>query len=58
MGSNTRSSILANRLILITDTETYADLTLLTPLPQNILQLLNFPVEIYTCLGPQSDDPP
>jgi transposase len=46
-------------LILIhTETETYADLTLLTPLQQNILQLLNFPLEIYTRLGPQSNDPP
>jgi transposase len=59
----TAERLLANfkeiTLVLIhTDTETYADLTLLTPLQQNILQLLNFPVEIYTCLGPQSDDPP
>jgi transposase len=38
--------------------EVYADLTGLHPLQQRILQLMNFPMEIYTCLGPQSDDPP
>lgn len=38
--------------------ETYADLTVLNHLQQRILQLLDFPIEIYTCLGPQSDDPP
>lgn len=38
--------------------EVYADLTVLNPLQQRILQLMNFPMEIYTCLGPQSDDPP
>ena len=38
--------------------QTYADLTVLNPLQRKILQLLNFPVEIYTCLGPQSDNPP
>jgi transposase len=38
--------------------ETYADLTVLNPLQQQILQLLNFPIEIYPRLGSQSDDPP
>ncbi|NOK78683.1 MAG: IS1634 family transposase [Chloroflexi bacterium AL-N5] len=38
--------------------ETYADLTVLNPLQQRILKLMNFPTEIYTRLGPQSDDPP
>jgi transposase len=38
--------------------EVCADLTVLNPLQQRILQLMNFPMEIYTCLGPQSDDPP
>ena len=38
--------------------ETFADLTALNPLQQEILRLLDFPIEIYTCLGPQSDDPP
>lgn len=37
--------------------ETYADLTVLNPLQQRILKLMNFPIEIYTRLGPQSDDP-
>jgi transposase len=54
---STAERLLANfkeiTLVLIhTGTETYADLTLLTPLQQNILQLLNFPLEIYTRLGP------
>jgi transposase len=38
--------------------EVYADLTVLNPLQQRILQLMDLPLEIYTCLGPQSDDPP
>jgi transposase len=38
--------------------EVYADLTVLNPLQQRILQLMNFPMEIYACLGSQSDDPP
>ncbi len=38
--------------------EIYADLTVLNPTQQRILQLMNFPIEIYTRLGPQSDDPP
>jgi transposase len=38
--------------------EVYADLTVLNPLQQRILQLMNFSMEIYACLGPQSDDPP
>jgi transposase len=38
--------------------ETFADLTVLNPLQQGILKLMNFPIEIYTRLGPQSDDPP
>lgn len=38
--------------------ETYADLTVLNPLQQRILKLMNFPTESYTRLGPQSDDPP
>jgi hypothetical protein len=38
--------------------ETFADLTVLNPLQERILKLMNFPIEIYTHLGPQSDDPP
>ncbi|NJL42007.1 MAG: IS1634 family transposase [Leptolyngbyaceae cyanobacterium SM1_4_3] len=38
--------------------EVYADLTPLNPLQQRVLQLMNFPTEIYTRLGTQSDDPP
>jgi transposase len=38
--------------------EVYVDLTALNPLQQRILQLMNFPTEIYTRLGPQSHDPP
>jgi transposase len=38
--------------------EVYADLTVLNPLQQRILQLMNFPIDIYTDLGPQSDEPP
>jgi len=46
-------------LVLIEGTgEIYADLTVLNPLQQRILQLMDFSLEIYTCLGPQSDDPP
>jgi hypothetical protein len=33
-------------------------LTSLSPLQQKILQLLNFPIEIYTRLLLQSDHPP
>jgi transposase len=39
-------------------TELYAHLTDLSPLQQKILQLLNFPLEIYTRLLLQSDYPP
>ena len=39
-------------------TELYAHLTSLSPLQQKILQLLNFPIEIYTRLLLQSDHPP
>jgi len=39
-------------------TELYAHLTSLSPLQQKILQLLNFPFEIYTRLLLQSDHPP
>lgn len=46
-------------LVLIDDgTELYAHLTSLSPLQQKILQLLNFPIEIYTRLLLQSDHPP
>ena len=46
-------------LVLIDDgTELYAHLTSLSPLQQKILQLLNFPIEIYTRLFLQSDHPP
>ena len=46
-------------LVLIdTGAETFADLTALNPLQQEILQLLDFPTEIYSCLGPQAHDPP
>jgi len=38
--------------------EVYVDLTTLNPLQQRVLQLMNFPTEIYTRLGSQSDDPP
>jgi hypothetical protein len=38
--------------------ETYADLTFLNTLQQRILKLMNFPIEIYTRLRPQSHDPP
>jgi len=38
--------------------ELYAHLTSLSPLQQKILQLLNFPIEIYTRLLLQSDHPP
>jgi len=38
--------------------EVYADLTVLSPLQQRILQLMNLPMEIYSRLEPQSDDPP
>lgn len=38
--------------------EVYVDLTALNPLQQRILQLMNFPTEIYTRLGPQSHHPP
>lgn len=38
--------------------EVYVDFTTLNSLQQRILQLMNFPMEIYTRLGPQSDDPP
>jgi transposase len=38
--------------------ETYPDLTVLNPLQLRILKLMNFPIEIYTRLGPQSDEPP
>ncbi len=36
----------------------YTELTTLNPLQQKILQLLNFPSDIYTRLSSQSDDPP
>ena len=39
-------------------TEIYAHLTSLSPLQLKILQLLNFPLEIYTRLLLQSDHPP
>jgi len=39
-------------------TEIYAHLTSLSPLQQKILQLLNFPIEIYTRLLLLSDHPP
>jgi transposase len=46
-------------LIMITARgQTYAHLTELTPLQQRILQALNFPVSIYTLLGPESGEPP
>jgi transposase len=46
-------------LVLIDDgTELYAHLTSFSPLQQKILQLLNFPIEIYTRLLLQSDHPP
>lgn len=38
--------------------EVYVDLTRLNLLQQRVLQLMNFSIEIYTRLGPQSDDPP
>ncbi|WP_373545875.1 IS1634 family transposase [Chamaesiphon sp.] len=39
-------------------TEIYPELTTLNPLQQQILKLLNFPNDIYTCLSSQSDYPP
>jgi transposase len=39
-------------------TELYAHLTDLSPLQQKILQLLNFPIDIYSRLLLQSDQPP
>lgn len=39
-------------------TEIYTELTTLNPLQQRILQLLNFPIDIYIRLSSQSDDPP
>lgn len=38
--------------------QTYAHLSELTPLQRHILQALNFPVSIYTRLGPESGEPP
>lgn len=38
--------------------QTYAHLTELTALQHRILQTLNFPVSIYTRLGPESGEPP
>ncbi|KAM3104397.1 IS1634 family transposase [Phormidesmis sp. 146-33] len=38
--------------------EVYVDLSSLNLLQQRVLQLMNFSIEIYTRLGPQSDDPP
>ncbi len=38
--------------------QTYAHITELTPLQLHILQALNFPVSIYTRLGPESGEPP
>ena len=38
--------------------QTYAHLSELTPLQRRILQALNFPVSIYTRLGPESGKPP
>ena len=38
--------------------QTYAHLNELTPLQRRILQALNFPVSIYTRLGPESGEPP
>ena len=38
--------------------QTYAHVTELTLLQQRILQTLNFPVSIYTRLGPESEESP
>lgn len=38
--------------------QTYAHLSELTPLQRRILQALDFPVSIYTRLGPESGEPP
>lgn len=38
--------------------EIYRELTTLNSLQHKILQLLNFPSDIYTCLSSQSDYPP
>jgi transposase len=46
-------------MVLITvGEEMYVDVTSLNPLQQKILQLLNFPMTIYTRLSSQSSDPP
>ncbi len=46
-------------LVLIDATgKTHAHLTALSPLQQHILELLEFPADVYTWLSPESDDPP
>ena len=45
-------------IFIAVGTEIYTELTTLNPLQQKILQLLNFPSDIYTRLSSQSDYPP
>lgn len=45
-------------VLIAVGTEIYTQLTTLNPLQQRILQLLNFPSDIYTRLSSQSDYPP
>jgi transposase len=45
-------------VLIAVGTQIYAELTVLNPLQQKILQLLNFPSDIYTRLSSQSDYPP
>lgn len=45
-------------VLIAVGAEIYAELTILNPLQQKILQLLNFPSDIYTRLSSQSDYPP
>jgi hypothetical protein len=45
-------------VLIAVGAQIYAELTVLNPLQQKILQLLNFPNDIYTRLSSQSDYPP
>lgn len=45
-------------VLIAVGAQIYAELTVLNPLQQKILQLLNFPSDIYTRLSSQSDYPP
>jgi hypothetical protein len=45
-------------VLIAVGAEIYIELTTLNPLQHKILQLLNFPSDIYTRLSSQSDYPP